>query len=265
MRPADLPDFAAPPLDEVVLSVQFGGWPGFQSVHLGDVWQMFRAEYPDVFEHPPLPPQFETFGGGPQEFSLPIRFPAFFGVPRLWFVSKDGFRLLQFQSDRFVANWRRVGGNGEYPRFESVLEAFQLGASRLDEYAKANFSSRISANQAEVSYINLININGIEDVSEWLKLELPISSRSDSLIVNIPETILSGDGKPIARLYQEIQFVKLLESSQNAIRLSFTYRGRPSSDSVDDAIAFIFEGREAIVNRFAEITTDRAQTTWGRK
>ena len=62
-RPEHLPDFESPPLDELVLGVQFSPLPGYSAVFAKDVWGLFRQQFPRVEEKPALDPVFETFGG----------------------------------------------------------------------------------------------------------------------------------------------------------------------------------------------------------
>ncbi len=54
-RPDHLPDFAEPPLDEVVLGVQFEPVSGYSAVYAKDIWELFRSEFPKVQEQPILP------------------------------------------------------------------------------------------------------------------------------------------------------------------------------------------------------------------
>ncbi|MDP2738907.1 MAG: hypothetical protein Q8O82_09480 [Pseudorhodobacter sp.] len=70
-RPEHLPDYSRPPLDDVILGVQFASVPAYTSVDSKGVWDLFRSDFPKIQEHPVLDPQFETFGGanlqvGPQ-------------------------------------------------------------------------------------------------------------------------------------------------------------------------------------------------------
>jgi hypothetical protein len=67
-RPTDLADYTSPPVTEVVLGVQFNSIERFLSPHLGLVWERFKPNFPNVEEHPALPPTFETFGPRPQFF-----------------------------------------------------------------------------------------------------------------------------------------------------------------------------------------------------
>src|SRR4051794_13517866 len=61
-RPETLPDFCTPPLNEVVVGVQFTPARGYQQIRAGEVWALFRSIFPKVEEFPALPPMFETFG-----------------------------------------------------------------------------------------------------------------------------------------------------------------------------------------------------------
>src|ERR1700751_683997 len=69
-QPADLVDFASPPVTEVVLGVQFNSLERFLSPYLGIVWSEFKHEFPIIEEYPSLPPTFETFGA-PAAFIIP--------------------------------------------------------------------------------------------------------------------------------------------------------------------------------------------------
>ena len=105
-RPGDLPDFKNPPVNEVVLSLQFASIPAFRSAHIGLFWEKIRQEYPKVSEQPPLQATFETFG------VIPANPPSLFQIetllsppmPRFWFEEQDGNELLQIQQDRIIHN-----------------------------------------------------------------------------------------------------------------------------------------------------------------
>src|SRR6266540_4854231 len=122
-RPADLPYWQKPPLDEIAITVQFETLKNLtvlQIVRLKDEYQdQFGGEFK---EQPPLLPNFETFGTRPtQQFTLQLTSDA---PKRYWFLSLDGHDLLQIQPDRFVQNWRKVEGVGDYPRFDAVFARF---------------------------------------------------------------------------------------------------------------------------------------------
>src|ERR1035438_10399713 len=53
-RPVDLPDFANPPVAEVVLSVQFEALSRMRAAHFGLFWARIRDRYPRTEERPAL-------------------------------------------------------------------------------------------------------------------------------------------------------------------------------------------------------------------
>src|SRR6266478_6911670 len=102
-RPSDLPDFDRPPVNEVILSIQFAALEKMKSAHIGLLWARFRAQYPDVIEQGPINAVFETFGAPPLP-GPPIRFEQFLSppMPRYWFEKSGTPDLLQVQQDRII-------------------------------------------------------------------------------------------------------------------------------------------------------------------
>ena len=135
-RPKDLPDFTSPPLNEVALGVQFTRATSYQQILAGEVWALFKNDFPVVEEFAPLPPTFETFGlsrGSRNETRLSLSaMPDHF---RYWFLSPNGDELLQFQEDRLLHNWRKVGDRtNEYPRFDTLIEKFERELRALETF-----------------------------------------------------------------------------------------------------------------------------------
>ena len=124
-RPADLPDYRQPPVDEVAIGIQFHPIVGFSEQHLSQYWEKVGDKYPGL--------QQQTRIESPLE-SLTTPSPAMpqgpvisFGLPNswnghAWFVNSDDDHLIQVQNDRYVHNWRRR--EAEYPHFESLLDDF---------------------------------------------------------------------------------------------------------------------------------------------
>ncbi len=263
-RPAHLPDYANPPLDEVVLGVQFGALPGYTSVFAHEVWELFQPNYPLVSEHPLLMPSFESFGGGNPQPNVQFQMgPAPIGS-RQWFATKEGNDLIQFQPDRFLANWRKQPRPQEYPRFEGIAEDFETNLRSLDRYSSERFKTPIAVNQCEVSYINIIPVREFSDANRWFKLWDHGEIAIENLNINFDEAVKDDVGRPFARLKHHIQSVFASDGDHKAFRLSLTFTGKPANSEIEGAMAFIREGRERIVERFAQITTNEAQQSWGR-
>lgn len=125
-RPSELPDFKRPPIDELVLSIQFASVAKFKSAHVGLLWRSFRSKYPEVTEQPPIQAAFETFGT-PSSAPHAIRFQAFPSppMPRFWFEKAGRPDLLQLQQDRILHNWRKREEDPIYPRFEAIAIALK--------------------------------------------------------------------------------------------------------------------------------------------
>lgn len=264
IRPAHLPDFEKPPLDEVVLGVQFEALPGYTSVFAHEVWQLFQHNYPVVSEHPLLSPSFESFGGGNPQPSLQFQLgPAPIGS-RQWFSTEQGNDLIQFQADRFIVNWRKQPRPQDYPRFEGISETFEANLRLLRDYAINRFNSPLAVNQCEVAYVNIIPVDEFSDANRWFKLWENGEIAIENLNINFDEVVKGEDGRAYARLKHHIQSVFATDGSHKAFRLSLTFAGKPKGSEIENAMDLIRKGRERIVARFAQVTTQEAQKLWGR-
>ena len=263
-RPVHLPDFKEPPLDEVVVGVQFVEIPNYTSVFTNEIFHLFQSTHPVVSEHPMLSPNFESFGGGNPQPSLQFQMgPAPIGS-RQWFSTEEGNDLIQFQADRFVANWRKRPRPQDYPRFQRISEAFESNLRTLNKYVSSRFGAPLVVNQSEVTYINIIPVKDFSDATHWFKLWDNGEISIENLNINSDEVVKDENGKPFARLKLHIQSVYSTDGSHKAFHLSLTFIGKPKSSDIEGAMGFVREGRERIVTRFGIITTEEAQLSWGR-
>lgn len=263
-RPAHLPDFKSPPLNEVVLGVQFTTPENYQQILAGEVWALYRDEYPNVEEHPALPPMFETFGGRPgAQFKLGLITGA--SHDRFWFLSPERDELIQFQADRLLHNWRKIGdGSNPYPRFERMIAKFQSELAVLGGYFSRLAQQELNINQCEITYINHIVVEECRNPSEWLRfLKLPDGDQEDDFSFTFRNVIRASDGRPLSRLVVEANSA-VTQRGKRIIQLNLINRGAPPGPRVDDAIKFLHDGRERIVTKFAELTTESAQQKWER-
>jgi len=267
MRPPDLPDFKHPPVSEVVLGVQFSNPAGYTQIRAGEVWGLFKGSYPQVEEYMPLAPVFETFG--PQAPTMRTQLSFVDGTlhDRYWFLSEERDELIQFQQDRLLHNWRKVGdGNNEYPRFEPMYQRFKDELTALERYLASLEAQTLQINQCEISYINHIFVGQVSSVklSDWLNFVNFGNINPEGVNLSFRETITNSMGEPSARLICELNEV-MRSDGDKAIALSLTVRGAPKTASIDSALQFLADGRSVIVKRFAELTTSEAHKIWGRK
>lgn len=264
-RPEYLPDYASPPLDEVVIGVQFAPPLNYSSVLSKDVWELFKKDYPNVQELPPLDPMFETFGGSNSQPSMRFQFGTAPLHNRLWFVSSEQNRLIQFQQDRFLLNWRRRPKGDEYPRFECIAESFETALASLRDFFSTSLGMRLDINQAEVSYINVIPVESYSRIGDWLRFLRMENIDLEAATLNFTEVVNNQDGRPYARLFHELQSVASVDGKVKAYSLTFTFRGTPAGGEIAEAMNFVHHGRERIVSRFGELASDNANVLWERK
>jgi uncharacterized protein (TIGR04255 family) len=264
VRPSHLPDFVHPPLDEVVLGVQFSPSPYYTSVNLKDVWELYREEFSGVEEKPALEPAFETFGGPSLQPNVQFRF----GPPpirsRMWFISSEQNHLIQFQQDRFLLNWRRGPTGTEYPHFEDIAQMFSDNLTKLAHWFESIQSHPLEINQAEVSYINIVPVDAFASVGDWFIFWGGGKLNIEGLNTTFGEVLCDTNGKPYARLLHELLSVSMADGKSIAFRLSLTVRGAPLGSDISTAMSFLEMGRERIVTRFTELTTEQAHQRWGR-
>lgn len=273
-RPAaadDLPDFAQPPLAEVVLGIQFDPIVGLSSARLGEVWGLFRDRFPTTEDHPPLAAAFEHLDSPaqPRELQINLDFmrPP---LPRCWFTSRAGDEVLQFQQDRFHHNWRR--GASEYPRYPVVRERFESEATDLIEYLETAGIGAIEINQCEVSYINHIVADEYwsEPGQGGRVLRLLDSGSAHGLgpqeHVRLEASFLIVDEsrEPRGRLHASLVSGILRDGSKPMLALTLTARGAPIGSGVEGALKFLDLGRRWTVRSFADLTTERMHKVWGR-
>lgn len=264
-RPDHLPDFEKPPLNEVVLGVQFTPPRGYQQILAGEVWGLFKSDFPSVEELPAIPPSFETFG---QSFSPQPNFGFITGAlhDRFWFLSPKKDELIQFQNDRLLHNWRKIDDQtNQYPRFEKIIESFSAEILKLENYfLSLDDNRKINYNQAEVSYINHVPIDEKIKVSDWLNF-LDFGNRNiDDISATIRRVLSDAGGKPWARLICEVNTAINQATQQRVIIFTLTVRGPVSPDRAA-AIEFLERGRDIVVSEFTELTTNKAHKLWGRK
>lgn len=262
-RPGHLPDFKKPPLNEVVLGVQFSRPKGYQQIYAGEVWGLFKSEFPTVEEHHPIAPVFETFGR-PKSGQLGIiKGPSH---DRFWFLNQKGDELIQFQQDRLLHNWRKAGDSAnEYPRFESMIERFNDELGKLEDYLNSLSQQDLVINQCEVTYINHIVPKESDAfiASRWLRYVVFDHDEPEDFSVNFREIIYNDDKNPQGRFICESSTARDIDGNR-IIVMTLTVRGAPKGTDIKSALNFLSKGRETIVSRFADLTTDEAHEIWER-
>src|SRR5438477_59639 len=115
--PEPIPSFDRPPINEVVMGLQFHPIKQLKVQQFLDYWSRVRDRYPSIEDQVPLPHQKESSikpDADERILQLGNKLPA----PRYWLLDKSGNELIQVQQDRFLRNWRQIRGDEVYPRFD---------------------------------------------------------------------------------------------------------------------------------------------------
>jgi uncharacterized protein (TIGR04255 family) len=272
--PDDLPSFSRPPLNEVVLSIQFASLTELKGIDLGLFWQKVKKRYPDVSEQPVIQAAFETFGT-PQLAKPAFRLESIMTppMPRYWFEKAGSPDLLQIQHDRIIHNWRGGDDVSTYPRYPAVKAKLSREIEEFEKWLDASRLGRLLPNQCEVTYTNLIDFDDSDQVHSDLRRLTPLWSGIDStdeavdfedVAINT-RRVFTHNGRSAGRVYAQFLPVFRQSDLRPMIKLEITARGRPDSETVDEALSFLDVEHEEVVRTFADLTSPEMHKMWGRK
>jgi uncharacterized protein (TIGR04255 family) len=148
------PDFANPPIVELVLGAQFSPLTRLTSGHFGLFWKELGDDWTDPSDAPLIEEQYELFDrpqigtpGGLQVRLEPVRLPGRFTISH---KSRD--RLLQIQTTRFHLNWRKQ--DHSYPSYKRLIAEFEELFARFSLFARRLALGQLAVNQWELTYID---------------------------------------------------------------------------------------------------------------
>jgi len=274
--------FHTPPVSEVVFSVQFDK-PAIDEVGiLSEYWPKIRETYGRHEKQPPLLPAVETFDI-PIPGPFPFQFFQSFGeaMPqRYWFLNEDGTQLVQVQPDRLLFNWRKVGGNEVYPRYENLLPRYtDLLRSFLSCGEVVEKQAKVA--WVEIQYVNPIEIkphNGVGHGQLGSILNLLVKDPPRKALPPVEDIQLQErfrvnwpDGEPRGRLYLTATpglTAVPAEGRENLVAYVVTLlaRGRPGKqeDPVEAVEDFLNVGHNLIVRGFNQVTRPEMHDLWGK-
>lgn len=268
-------NFDRPPVNEVVIGVQFKS-PVLDDVTvLAEFWPRVREDFPDHAKQPPIPPASEDFGGSVPAPSFEVQFGGEGPPPRYWLLSESGTELIQLQQDRFLVNWRRLLPTDEYPRYRHLRDRFQREYGLLRDVLGEARWQIVEVDLCEISYINHIpgELDGSRvQLSDVLRAVQPFSATEQSVLPELEDSnlqarfVLRGwDGRsaPMGRMYLGAGHAVRGDRQEQIYALSLLVRGRPTGQSVDEVLEFFDRARMLIVKGFREITTERMHEFWG--
>lgn len=265
-----LPEFERPPVDEMVMGVQFDPLHNLHAAHLGLFWSRIRREYPHTEDQAPLSPTAEPSEikpSAPTVSAIALTVPP---LPRCWFLSEDKTQLIQVQRDRFLRNWRQVKGEESYPRFGRLARDFQRAWDEFLTFAIDQGLGSVKVNQCELTYINYIEKEaGWNELGELHGVFPILRSREPESFLPPPE-MLSWQARyklPEGRGRLHVEMNPVFRGRDMKLVLSFalTARGAPAGDSPEQIFAWFELSHEWIIRSFAELTSSTAHEFWGMK
>lgn len=261
-------DFEAPPVNEVVFSVQFATDVVDEVFAVGVFRPLIEVDFPGLAKHPPLPPAREDFG--PPSSPVPeIRMLEMPPTHRYWFVSGDGTRLLQLQGDRFILNWRQQDGATDYPRYESLRPEFQKQYTSL-----IGLLGGVDPEWCEISYINHIPARTGSGAAHGPlgKVLRALSPEPVSTVLpEVEDTQLqqrfvirdATTEEPVGRFYLNATPAWKAADNEPVYVVTLLARGKPSTTDPEGVMSFMDLGHRLIVQGFKECTTDEMHRAWG--
>jgi uncharacterized protein (TIGR04255 family) len=267
MSSEPLPEFEAPPVNEVVFGLLTQPINGFSVAHFGRFWDRVKDEYPNCQEAPPILPLVETFGDRAATVNVDF---SDVPIPRVWLLSEAGDNLIQLQRDRFHHNWRRVNPDDVYPRYSGVRERFEDALSAFYSFL-SDFEIPIPTPlQYELSYINHISISSDSSLADQIKRVLrDYSWESEGRFLGEADqfsralAFLMPEG--VGRLHTVARLGQHRETGERILSLELVARGLPISTETSEMWTWFNLAHKWIVRGFADLTEEAIQRdVWRR-
>lgn len=258
------PSFKSPPVIETVLGVQFKPLEKWSIPHFGLYWNKVRNQFPKTEIKPTLSIDTPQAGVHLQFMAAP--------EVRCWYLSNDESELVQIQNDRFVVNWRQTSDTQVYPRYHKKVRPFFDSQWRaFKSFLHSESLEKPVPISCELAYVNhILKGEGWDSAADWDQIfsvcgnvgggdkflpapearqfafNYPMPDGLGTLDVNAVRAIRQRDGKDV------IQF-----------RLSA--KGRPTGASDAAVMEWFDRGHEWVVKGFAELTSSKMHSRWGRE
>lgn len=227
-----LPTFERPPVDELVLGLQFSPLKGMSASHMGLYWAPIRREYPQTEEKPAIDATIEVFGERKAQPVPVFRLLDRPETPRVWFIGASGNNLIQLQNDRLHVNWRRRLPDDVYPRYGVIRKLFVAEIVRLQSFAESEGLGTLSPTQCEITYINVIDVadkgfEGLDRIfSVWASIPATPGTQVETCQFALRFLLPDEKGQPVGRLTLQVQPAYRQSDELPVYRMELTARGR---------------------------------------
>jgi uncharacterized protein (TIGR04255 family) len=273
----DLVHYAKPPVSEVSLTAQFSRGVVDLEV-LAAFRQAMRPEFPGYEQQPALPPMVESFDQPPQAPTFQVEFNPPSALPRTWFLTGDGTRLLQLQSDRVSLNWRRLEGDAEYPRYSRLRADFERCVRELFRCVNVAGAAEPRLNLVEVTYVNPVQLpdaSGLTTHPDLGRIVNRVGHGSADPFLPTPEDAqlqarwrIPGDALGVSGPAGRLHFAATpaLGSPQGTplYVLTLTARVMPAAEELEAGLLALDVGHRWVVLSFDDLTSPEMHDLWQR-
>lgn len=257
-------DFTNPPVVEVVASVVFEIPESLNPALLGVYWDSIKDDFPNLSQ--------DKIVATPDTIDR-----HFIGdippLPRVQFLTTNGRKLIQLQSDRFFYNWKRIQKEDYYPSYDEIIHEFLNRWIEFKSFLDKEGIGPPTVKGLELLYVNHIDLdNGLSKAcdAEWL-VDHKSNSNANRFLPN-PASINWSTAYDMpegcGKLIVSVRNGSYTATGDPLIRLDLTARGSPNVDEEDMPEEFMKKwfdiGREWIVKGFCDITDESVHKKWGR-
>jgi uncharacterized protein (TIGR04255 family) len=191
---------------------------------------------------------------------------ALFPAPQrgLYFSEKRDV-LVQLQQTMFYLNWRRLGPDEPYPRFEPQRDRFIREWERLQGFLAREKVPLPIVGACQVSYVNHIEIPDGETQGEVLARIL--SGASPRLLVDARQFNFTGVYVTESGTELNVQAIPALRASDNRSTVQFTLTANcsPKGGEVGALVTALDQAHDDLINSFLRLTSDEAREGWGQQ
>jgi uncharacterized protein (TIGR04255 family) len=187
---------------------------------------------------------------------------------RVFFVKHPGNFLIQVQQNRFLHNWRKVGDDDEYPRYDVAYDRFRNYWQAFKMFLSNVGLPEPKPKVWELTYINHImapNAKFPRDMWDFLSFyerspQATTPMDASSMMMQFGWPLPNDSGK----LSLDVKHGNRINDHQEILLMELTVRGRATES--DSAMETWFDvAHHAIVNTFERLTTKQAHEQWGKR
>ena len=253
-------DLKKPPIVETSLGCFFSPIPGWNVLHFGALFEIFRGKYPNVefplpvMEQPQLP---VAVSWTPGDLLIPIR---------ALFSDDKKTQLVQLQSTLFLHNWRKRDEHPTYEHYAQVLPMFKADWEVFVAFLGKNNLPRPKFSRYEMTYFNHIvrgeQWKGYEDLPKFFRNWRGFDS--GSAFGNIEQAAFTvvqpiRKGKVTVVVAPGVR----VSDGKEILQLNFTSTVLPGDQTDTDLFNGLDECHQIALVSFRNFVTDEALRAWG--